>query len=206
MANMHRFIINMKEPEKIHFEDEDAFRKWIEINHDKSQGIWIVFYKKHTGIKSIDYSEALDIALCYGWIDSIIKRIDESTYARKFTPRKDTSKWSEINKKRVDELIKQGKMTENGLNKIDSYLKTGKVTWKNTDSIIKSKTDLNYPEFIISEFAKNEPALSNFNNLAPTYKRNFILWIMNAKREITTRSRLKEAIGLLKKNKKLGLK
>lgn len=192
--------------ESLYFADENSFRDWIIINHDKSPGIWLVFHKKKTGIKSIGYNEALDVALCYGWIDSIIKRIDESRYARKFTPRTNTSKWSDVNKKRVDELIERGEMTETGLKKIDSYLKTGKVNWTTTvASGIKTK-DINIPDIIKNAFAENEPALSNFYSLAPTYQNQYILWITNAKREITISNRLKESINLLKENKKPGLR
>jgi len=196
----------MKELENLHFANRASFRDWLKINHDKSPGIWLIFYKKHTETECIEYHEALDEALCFGWIDSIIKRIDEFKYARKFTPRTNTSKWSEFNKRRVDELIKNGKMTETGLKKIDSYLKTGKVIWTTTETRKKKPGDLFVPEFIINEFAKNEPALSNFNKLAQTYQRYYILWITNAKREITKKNRLEESIRLLKENKKLGLK
>jgi uncharacterized protein YdeI (YjbR/CyaY-like superfamily) len=196
----------MVELEKIPFACEDDFRNWLKTHHDKSPGIWLVFYKKHTGIRSIDYPEALDSALCFGWIDSIIKQIDVSSYARKFTPRINTSKWSEFNKKRVEVLVKNGKMTDIGLMKIDGFIKTGKVTWSASENANKKTKEFIVPEYIIDEFSKNEPALTNFNNLAITYRRHYVLWITNAKREETIKSRLAEAITLLKENKKLGLK
>jgi uncharacterized protein YdeI (YjbR/CyaY-like superfamily) len=144
--------------------------------------------------------------LCFGWIDSLIKKIDDDKYARKITPRTDTQKWSELNKKKVLELIKVGKMTPAGLNKIDNYLKTGKVDWPVNNSEIRKSKEINIPDFIIEELARNEPALMNFNKLAATNKRPYILWITNARKEETIRSRLKESIRLLKENKKLGLK
>ncbi len=196
----------MKDLEKKYFKDEATFRKWIEDNHNISTGIWLLFYKKHTGKECISYSDALDTALCFGWIDSLIKKIDESTYARKFTPRTNTSKWSEVNKKRIAELIKNGKMTETGLLKIDSYLKKGEVTWAESGPESKESKRIECPAFIISEFSENEPALSNFNALAPTYQRHYILWITSAKREATLKNRISEAIGLLKENRKLGMK
>ena len=91
----------MKELEYIHFETRESFRSWLQENHDISPGIWLIFYKQHLNIKTIKYDEALNEALCFGWIDSIIKKIDDNKYARKFTPRTDTTKWSEINKKKV---------------------------------------------------------------------------------------------------------
>ena len=202
-----QYIINeMKELEYIHFRNKEEFRNWLQKNHDKSLCIWIIFYKKHVNIECIKYNEALEEALCFGWIDSIIKKIDNDQYARKFTPRTNTTKWSELNKKIVIALIKKGKMTEEGLKKIDIYLKTGKVDWENKELKEKETKEIDIPDFIMEEFAKNEPALTNFNNLAQTYKRHYILWIINAKREETIHNRLKESMELLKENKKLGLK
>lgn len=196
----------MKELESNYFSSKEAFRNWMVTNHDKSPGIWMIFYKTNQKNTSIKYEEALDQALCFGWIDSLIKKIDDDRYARKFTPRTNTNKWSEVNKQKVFELISKGEMTQFGLQKIDSYMKTGKVDWK-TEVIKEKETfDLDIPGFIPAAFAKNEPALVNFNKLAPTYKRHYILWITNAKSEETIRKRLNESIELLKENKKLGLK
>ena len=193
--------------EQIYFNSRESFRNWLEKNHDQSLGIWMIFYKKHANIECINYNEALEEALCFGWIDSIIKKVDKDRYVRKFTPRMNTSKWSDLNKKIVISLIEKGKMTEFGLKKFDIYLKTGKVDWesKNSKNDTKKK-EFNIPAFILKSFAENEPALTNFNNLAHTYKRHYILWITNAKREETILNRLKESIELLKENKKLGLK
>lgn len=197
----------MREIEHIFFNSRESFRSWLEKNHDRSPGVWMIVYKKHANIECIKYNEALEEALCFGWIDSIIKKIDDDQYVRKFTPRTNTSKWSELNKKIVMALIKKSKMTEEGLKKIDIYLKTGKVDWENKDlKKEKEKNDFDVPDFILKEFTKNEPALKYFNNLSQTYKRQYILWITNAKREETIHNRLKESIELLKENRKLGLK
>jgi uncharacterized protein YdeI (YjbR/CyaY-like superfamily) len=196
----------MKELEQIYFKSKETFREWLQENHDKSKGIWIVFYRKHVNIKSVKYVDALEESLCYGWIDSLIKKISDDQYVRKFTPRTNTSKWSELNKKMVNDLIKQGKMTEAGLKKIDIYLKTGTVDWENKELTEKETKEFNIPDFIVKEFAKNEPALTNFNNLPRTYKRHYILWITNVKSDAAIRKRLEEAIELLKENKRLGLR
>lgn len=197
----------MRELEHIFFNSRESFRSWLEKNHDRSSGVWMIFYKKHANIECIKYNEALEEALCFGWIDSIIKKIDNDQYVRKFTPRTNTTKWSELNKKIVLALIKKGKMTEEGLKKIDIYLKTGKVDWESKDlKREKEKKEFDVPDFILKEFTKNEPALTNFNNLSQTYRRHYILWITNAKREETILNRLKESIELLKENRKLGLK
>ncbi|NVO10799.1 MAG: YdeI/OmpD-associated family protein [Bacteroidales bacterium] len=197
----------MKELEHIHFSTRESFRNWLKVNHDKSLGIWIIFYKKHVNIECIAYNEALEEALCFGWIDSLIKRIDNDQYVRKFTPRTNKTKWSEVNKKLVTALIKEGRMTEEGLKKIDIYVKTGSVDWENNDlEKERPKKEFNVPDFILKEFAKNEPALTNFNNLAQTHKQHYVLWITSAKREETILSRLNRSIELLKENSKLGLK
>jgi uncharacterized protein YdeI (YjbR/CyaY-like superfamily) len=199
-------ILKMKELEQIYFNSKEAFRNWLLTNHDTSSGIWMIFYKTNQKDTSIKYEEALDLALCFGWIDSLIKKIDDDLYARKFTPRTNINKWSEVNKQKVAELISKGEMTEFGLQKIDTYLKTGKVDWSVGKIKEKETKEIDIPGFIIDSFAKNEPALINFNQLAPTYKRHYILWITNAKGEETIRKRLDESIGLLKENRKLGMK
>lgn len=198
---------DMKELEHIYFNNRESFRSWLEKNHNESLGIWVIFYRKQKKIESIKYSEALEEALCFGWIDSIIKKVDDDQYVRKFTPRTNISKWSDLNKKIVLSLIEKGKMTEAGLKKIDIYLKTGKVDWETIGSKKdKEEKEFYVPDFILKAFAENEPALTNFNNLARTYKRHYILWITNARKEKTILDRLKESIELLKGNRKLELK
>lgn len=197
----------MKDLEHIFFNSRKSFFAWLKRNHDKSIGIWMIFYKKHTDIKCITYREALEEALCFGWIDSIIKKIDDSRYVRKFTPRTNTSNWSDLNKKIVLSLMKTGKMTEAGLAKIDNYLKTGKVEWEIKNGKKSSgRKEFHVPDFIIKAFRENEPALENFIKLSQSNKRIYVGWITSAKREETIMKRLEESILLLKENKKLGLK
>ncbi len=196
----------MRDFDRIYFKVREDFRKWLVNNHETSQGIWLIFYKKHTKRDNIAYNEAVEEAICFGWIDSIITRIDEEKYVRKFTPRTNTDNWSDTNKIRAAKMINNEKMTEAGLNKIGIYLKTGVVDWKPDKRKEKGTYKSEIPDFIIEEFSKNEPALTNFLNLAPIYKRHYILWITDAKRKETIFKRLNESIDLLKKNRKLGLK
>jgi uncharacterized protein YdeI (YjbR/CyaY-like superfamily) len=196
----------MKEPEQIYFISRKSFRQWLEKNHDKNPGIWMIFYKKHTNTECIKYNEALEEALCFGWIDSIIKRIDNDRYVRKFTPRTNTSNWSDLNKRIVLSLIEKGIMTEWGLKKIDVYMKTGNVDWDIKElKKDREKKDVQIPDFILKKFSENEPALTNFNSLARTYKRQYINWITSAKRQETILKRLNESVELLKENRKPGL-
>jgi len=191
--------------EEIHFKNKEAFRKWLEKNHDKFDGIWMIYYKKHTKKPSIDYSDALDEALCFGWIDSIIKRIDEDRYVRKFTPRKNVKNWSEVNKIKVMRLIQQKRMTIHGLEKIESYKKTGEIKFEPTEEEIDYSDIINIPEFIIKAFNENDLVWKNFKDLAPSYRKEYIRWIINAKREETRLSRINKTIERLLINTKPGM-
>jgi uncharacterized protein YdeI (YjbR/CyaY-like superfamily) len=184
---------------QLHFSNRNEWHQWLLKNHSASKGIWLVYYKKSTNIKSISYEESIEEALCFGWIDSIIKSIDKERYARKFTPRTNTKLWSDLNIKRVQKLIKEGRMQEAGLSKIGF-----KVNNKYTG--IKEKESFEVPDFITDFFKENPPALENFNSMAPTYKKQYVLWITNAKQNTTIRKRLFESVCLLKVNKRLGLK
>ncbi|MCK5181281.1 MAG: YdeI/OmpD-associated family protein [Dehalococcoidia bacterium] len=186
---------------QLHFGNREDWRKWLKVNHNKVKVLWLVFYKKHTGKANISYNDAVEEALCYGWIDSIIKEIDEDKYARKFTPRNDHSRWSELNKERAGNMIKQGKMTAVGLSKINAAKKNGQ--WNRAVSIPKT---VELPNSLKSALQKNKKAWGNFKNLAPSYQRNFIMWVSSAKRQETKDKRLIEAIGLLERNERLGLK
>jgi uncharacterized protein YdeI (YjbR/CyaY-like superfamily) len=200
------YLSSMNELDHFHFSGLAAFHHWLKDNHDVSPGIWLIFYKKHTGMESIAYQDALEEALCFGWIDSLIKKLDDDRYARKFTPRTNPNKWSEINKKIMARLIKEGRMTGDGMKKIDPSLLSFTDQQKNTGLKEKEKRELEVPEFMMEEYAVNEPALHNFTSLPASCKREYVLWITQAKREETIRKRLIESVEMLKENKKLGLK
>ena len=191
----------MKITEKLHVTNRDDWRAWLRKNHDTEKEVWLIHYKRHTGKPRIPYDDAVEEALCFGWIDSLVKKIDDEKFARKFTPRKDKSKWSEANKKRATKMIKEGKMKKAGLAKIREAKNNGE--WFKTAPV---KKELEIPAYIRKAFATNEKALDNFNNLANGYKRQLVGWITSAKKEATRKRRLAEAIQLLGQNKKLGMK
>lgn len=195
----------MDELSQLYFQNRAAFRRWLKNNHLSSPGIWMVFYKKHTGQPNIGRREATEEALCYGWIDSIIKKVDSEKYLVKFTPRSNLSNWSDVNKNLVLRLIKENRMTEAGLNKIDVYREKGTLPWKKGE-LKKKKKKVEVPSYIRDALAKHEPARANFNALAPSYQRQYVEWITSAKKEETRQKRLAEAIQRLKQNKKLGMK
>jgi len=196
----------MKELEFAYFKNRAEFRYWLERNYDTSPGIWMIFYRKHTGEEGIRYEEALEEELCFGWIDSLVRKIDDDQYARKFTPRKDSKKWSQLNRTKIVGLLKNGKMTQAGLDKIDASVMSTLPDQEESKFVEEKNPGFNMPGFIVSEFAKNEPALINFQNLAPSYQRQFIAWITSGKKRETRMNRIQESIGLLIKNRKLGLK
>ena len=185
----------------LHVNKREDWRQWLEKNHDKEREVWLIFYKKHTGQPRVPYDDAVEDALCFGWIDSIVKRIDDEKYAQKFTPRKRDSKWSELNKKRVKKMIQEGRMTEAGLALINAAKKSGK--W---EQVISQPKEFAIPPEVIKAISANKKAWENFNNLAPSYKKQYIGWITTAKKEETRQRRLKEAVEILAQGKKLGLK
>jgi uncharacterized protein YdeI (YjbR/CyaY-like superfamily) len=187
--------------QELHVTNIAEWRAWLKRNHDVEKEVWLVFYKKHTGKPNISYDDAVGEALCFGWIDSIIKRIDEDRFARKFTPRKINSKWSKLNKDRAERMIREGRMTKPGLVQINEAKKSGKWFAK----VLPTK-EIEVPQFMRQALAANQKALRNFGNLAKSYKRQYIGWVMSAKKEDTKRKRLAEVVEHLENNKKLGMK
>ncbi len=186
---------------QLYVTDRDKWREWLSENHVAKVGIWLVFYKKETSRPTIAYEAAVEEALCFGWIDSIIKKIDAAKYVRKFTPRSDKSKWSQLNKKRANKMIRQGRMTEVGLAKIKAAKKTG--LW---DKDPRPQISFDIPPEFAKALARNKKAKEYFSKLAPSYRKHYIGWITVAKRPETKKRRIDESIALLEKGKKLGLK
>ncbi len=187
---------------QLYFPNRSQWRKWLTKNHDKEEkGIWLVFYKKGANKPTLEYEQAVEEAICFGWIDSIIKKIDEAKYVRKFTPRKADSLWSQLNKRRADKMIKQKLMTKVGLTKIKVAKETG--LW---DKDPRAKISFDIPGEFAAALAKNKKAKENFDKLALTYRRHYIGWIVTAKRDETKKRRIAESIALLEQGKKLGLK
>jgi uncharacterized protein YdeI (YjbR/CyaY-like superfamily) len=192
----------MKISKTLYVTNRNDWRAWLEKNHETEKEIWLIYYKRHTNQLRIPYDDAVEEALCFGWIDSIVKKIDDERYAQKFTPRKNKSKWSELNKRRIRDLVKAGKMTGAGLAKIgDGVLEAE----QRSKTLSKTKEHV-IPEYLEEALRANKKAWENFNNLAPSYRRQYIGWITTAKKEETRNKRMKEAIELLARNEKLGMK
>ena len=180
---------------RLEFRDRTQWRTWLAKHHASSPGVWLVFHKEHTRVKSIPYEDSVREALCFGWIDSLIKRLDDDRYARKFTPRKPTSNWSDTNRKRWADLKAAGLLTAAG------------VAAAPTDRTYAPKPTIPaLPPYIAEILKANPKAWTFFESLAPSHRRHFVAWIHTAKRPETREVRLRETIALLAAGKKLGLK
>lgn len=186
--------------ETVYCKNRDDWRAWLEQNHALTDEIWLVYFKKHTKKETVTYAEAVEEALCFGWIDSLIKRIDDQTYMQKYTPRKKNSLWSLVNKNRVKKLIKEGKMTPTGMEQVEIAKKNG--MWEKAYS---AKKDIEIPDFFEKELKKNKQAFTYFFNLAKSYQNQYLGWILSAKREETRQKRIKIVIERCEKNQKPGL-
>ena len=171
------------------------WRAWLEKHHTSSPGIWLVFHKAHTGVKSIPYEDMVREALCFGWIDSLIKRLDDDRYLLKITPRKPTSKWSDINRKRWAELEAAGLLAPAGL-----------AAAPTNNRYAPRPVIPELPAYIAKALKANPKAWAFFRELSRTNRRDFVVWIHMAKRAETREARLRESIRLLAAGKKLGLK
>ena len=193
----------MEISQTLHVTTREAWRAWLEQNHDRESEIWLIFYKKHSGQPRLPYDDAVEEALCFGWIDSTLKRMDDEKYAQKFTPRRNTNKWSELNKRRATRMIQTGRMTPAGLAKLGDALATQPGVETGSGG---RKRPLELPKDLQQTLMTNPVAWENFNRLAPSHRRNYVGWILDAKRDETRQRRLQEAIQLLAQNKKLGMK
>ena len=178
---------------------QSEWREWLAAHHSSEAEVWLVFYKQHTGMASIDYRDALDEALCFGWIDSLVKRLDDERFARKFTPRRADSRWSAVNRKRYAELEASGRVQPPGLQRPPTDRSSAPRP-------PRRELPAQLPSYISAALAKRPAALRCFEALPPEQRRRYVAWIDSAKREETKARRLKEAISLLAAGKRLGLK
>jgi len=178
----------------------DEWRAWLAKHYESETEIWLLYYKKHSGRPRIPYDHAVEEALCFGWIDSLVKSIDHDRYAQKFTPRRNRATWSALNKQRARKLIEEGRMTEAGLAKVDLAAPEQRPRPK------RLRGEPEIPPFVKRALRASPNAWAYFQSLAPSHRRTYIGWISNAKREETRERRLREAVARLERNEKLGLK
>ena len=182
------------------FSNSMKWREWLEQNHDKEKDVWLIHYKKDSAKTSVSYNDALEEALCFGWIDSIMKSIDDEKFILKYSPRKIKSVWSKLNKEKAEKLIKLGKMTDAGLVKIEEAKRNG--FW---DTAYTNKYRDKIPADLNKALLKNKDAWNNFNNFANSYWNMYIGWVNSAKTEETRRLRIAEVVKRSALNKKPGI-
>jgi uncharacterized protein YdeI (YjbR/CyaY-like superfamily) len=181
--------------EVLEVKDRRGWRAWLAKHHTSSPGIWLVFHKAHTGAKAMSIDDMVREALCFGWIDSLVKRLDEDRYEIKVTPRKATSNWSDLNRQRWKELESAGLLAPAGLSAAPT---------ENRYAPRPNVPEL--PPYIAKAIRSNADAWEFFQKLPPRERRNFVVWIHMAKRPETRTRRIAESIALLAEGKKLGLK
>ncbi|HEX3050007.1 MAG TPA: YdeI/OmpD-associated family protein [Aggregatilineaceae bacterium] len=186
----------MPDYEHYYPQDRAEFRQWLAENHTTSPGIWLIFYKKHTGQPTIPYPDAVEEALCFGWIDSTAKTLDEDRTIQLFTPRKPKSIWAKSNKQRVEKLIAQGLMTEAGLAKIEIAKQNG--SWTLYDSV----DALIIPDDLQAALNANDTARANFEAFSNSAKKMILWWIISAKRPETRAKRIQETVAQAALNKR----
>jgi uncharacterized protein YdeI (YjbR/CyaY-like superfamily) len=170
----------------IFFQNQSEFRTWLTINHLTSSELLVGFYKKASGKPSMTWSESVDEAICFGWIDSVRKSVDDNSYCIRFTPRKPTSIWSAVNIAKVERMTKAGVMHDSGL-KAFSHRKAEKSEIYSFEKKVK-----NLAEELESKFKKNLKAWEFFISQAPGYQKTMKHWIMSAKQEVTKNNRLEK--------------
>lgn len=189
-----------REPKKdlksFHPKTRNAWRKWLEKNHSASPGIWLIYNKKSTGKAKLLYNDAVEEALCFGWIDSTMRPLDDKRFMQRFTPRKPKSGWSGLNKKRIEKMTAEGLMTKAGLEKIEAAKKDG--SWESLDHIDAIKL----PEDFEKVLTRNKKAKTNFENFPPFSKKQFLYHINQAKTETTRKQRITLCVKMAAANKK----
>ncbi len=176
-------------------QSRQEWRDWLIQNHQTSVGIWLVYYKVKSGKPSVKYSEAVQEALCFGWIDSKVKSIDEERYTQIFTPRKPKSVWSKLNKKYIEELISQDLMTEAGLAKIAAAKQDG--SWNSLDAV----EELIIPPDFNQALTANPIAQQNFLAFNRSTKKNILQWLTSAKRLETRLNRIEKIVIYAEQNR-----
>ncbi len=186
----------MDKKEQHYFKNANEWREWLHQNHNTSTGIHLIFYKVSSEFESMRWEEAVQVALCYGWIDSTVRKLDDERRIQVFSPRKNKSVWSKLNKSYIEKLLKENLIHESGLAKIEIAKQNG--SWTSLDAA----HDLILPDDLKIAFEQNKIAFENYQNFSPSYRKNYLFWLYQAKREETRNNRVTQIINLCYQNKK----
>lgn len=180
--------------ERFHAKARPEWRRWLARHHGTSPGVWLISYKKGSGKPRVPYDEAVEEALCFGWIDSRPNKLDDERFMQLFSPRKPKSAWSRLNKSRAEKLIAAGLMTAAGLDKIEAAKADG--SWSKLDGVEELQT----PADLKKALSANPRARKNFAAFSPSSRKNILWWIQSAMRPETRRKRVAETVGLAAEN------
>ncbi|WP_405607165.1 YdeI family protein [Polaribacter sp. Asnod1-A03] len=184
----------MKEIIEFYFKNDVEWRNWLSKNYDSKNGIYLIFYKVENEEESMRWEEAVKVALCFGWIDATVKSLGNGKRRQYFCPRKQKSIWSAVNKKYIEELTANNLMHQSGFNIIEIAKQNG--SWTALDAVEKGII----PNDLQTEFDKNKTAFTNYTNFAPSYRKSYLYWLQQAKREATRKNRIIEIIRLCNEN------
>jgi len=188
----------MRIPERLlHFQNSKEWRAWLQENQARGKEAWLVIKKNHAARTGVTYEEAVEEAVCFGWIDGIMKSVDAETYLLRFTPRKRGSIWSVSNQKRVGRLMEQGKMTEAGMAAVREAKESGE--W---EAAIRREDLTDLPEDLQEALGRNERAQANFEGLSASQKKQFLYWINSAKTAETRQRRIGETVKKVENNQR----
>lgn len=178
----------------LYFKNAQEWREWLHENHLYFSGVELVFHKVDSGLESMRWEEAVQVALCYGWIDSTVRKLDEKSRKQSFGPRKDKSVWSKLNKTYIEKLLAENLIHESGLRKIEIAKQNG--SWHSLDAVENQELPID----LQNAFEKNSIAFHNFQKFSPSYRKSYLYWLNQAKREETRNNRIAEIIQLCAKN------
>jgi uncharacterized protein YdeI (YjbR/CyaY-like superfamily) len=188
-----------KKPELpiIPFASREQWEAWLEEQHATSEGLWLKFAKKGSGIETVTYDQAVEVALCYGWIDGQARRLDQDYYLQRFTPRRARSRWSKVNRKKATELIERGQMNPAGLSEVERARADGR--W---DAAYDAPSTATVPDDLLKELEKNEAARDFFSELDRRNRYAILYQIQDARRPETRARRIAKYVALLAERRK----
>lgn len=187
--------MNTQKFKVLHAKNQGEWRAWLKKNYRSAKEVWLTVYKKHVPNPPILYEAAVEEAVCFGWIDGQMRRIDDDTFIQRFTPRKPDSLWSESNIKRVKKMIKEGKMTEDGLKLYQAAMQAGQL--------VPSSSNFSVPRDLETALKRNREAWRNFKNLAPSAQLMYVYWVDTAKTQETRQDRIAETVKRVAQGKRL---
>ena len=185
---------------ELYFTDRKEWRNWLKQNHSVIDEVWLIYYKKISGKPRIPYNDAVEEALCFGWIDGKIRRVNEDYFIQRFTPRRPGSRWSKYNVERVHRLMKENRMKPAGLEAFNKALEKPGLIYEN-----RSDGEPVMPDDLMTAFNDHSLAKSNFMNFSASIRRLYIEWLNSARRHETRQRRIEKIIGQAEKNIRPGM-